>query len=199
MSTDDKKPDEPGEVVSLDAFRKKVVARAQKIRTGYAREGIDMGPLIDRAAWERVDGLVREAAADGAKVLCGGGRPEGLEVGHFYAPTVLDGVSEKMRIYREEIFGPVVSLIPFADEERVLRAANDTDAGLTAYVFSADIGRAERCARVLRFGEIQINGVKYGIDLPHGGIKQSGVGCDCSHLALYDYLAPKRVSRALAA
>lgn len=183
----------------LDSFRKKAVERAEKIRVGFAREGIDMGPLIDRAAWERVDGLVREAAADGAKILTGGGRPEGMDVGHFYAPTVLDGVGEKMRIYREEIFGPVVSLIPFSDEGRVLRAANDTETGLTAYVFTADIGKAERCARALRFGEIQINGVKYGIDLPHGGIKQSGVGCDCSHLALYDYLAPKRVSRALAA
>ena len=183
----------------LGAFREKVVERAQKIRTGFAREGIDMGPLIDRAAWERVDGLVQEAKACGAKVLCGGGRPKGLAVGHYYAPTVLDGVTEKMRIYREEIFGPVVSLISFKDEKRVLQAANDTEAGLTAYVFTRDIGKAERCARALRFGEIQINGVKYGIDLPHGGIKQSGLGCDCSHLALYDYLAPKRVTRALAA
>ena len=182
-----------------DSFRKKVVARAEKIRAGFAREGVDMGPLIDRAAWERVDGLVRDAVSDGARILFGGGRPRGMETGHYYAPTVLDGVSEKMRVYREEIFGPVVGLIEFSDEDAALRAANDTEAGLTAYVFTADIGRAERCARLLRFGEIQINGVKYGIDLPHGGIKQSGVGCDCSHLALHDYLVPKRVSRALAA
>ena len=183
----------------LDDFRRKAVERAQKIRVGFAREGIDMGPLIDRAAWERVDSLVQDAVAEGATLLHGGGRPDGASVGHYYAPTVLDGVTPAMRVYREEIFGPVVSLIPFTDEEQVLRAANDTEAGLTAYVFTADIDKAERCARALRFGEIQINGVKYGIDLPHGGIKQSGIGCDCSHLALYDYLVPKRVSRALAA
>lgn len=188
----------------LDAFRDKVVERAKKIRVGFApgkTGGVDMGPLIDRAAWERVDGLVQDAVAAGAKLLCGGGRPAELTTGHYYAPTVLDGVTEKMRIYREEIFGPVVSLIPFADDDEAgaLRMANDTDTGLTAYVFTADAGRAERRARALRFGEIQINGVKYGIDLPHVGVKQSGVGCDCSHLALRDYLVPKRVSRALAA
>ena len=183
----------------LDSFRKKTVERAEKIRVGFAREGVDMGPLIDRAAWERVDGLVRDAVSDGAKVLSGGGRPAGMETGHYFAPTVLDGVTSAMRIYREEIFGPVVSLIGFGDAEKVLADANDTDTGLTAYVFTSDLARAERCARALRFGEIQINGVKYGIDLPHGGVKQSGVGCDCSHLALRDYLAPKRISRALAA
>ena len=179
-------------------FREKVVARAEKKKPGVGR-GANMGPLIDRAAWERVDGLVRDAKKSGAKVLTGGGRPKGVKTGHFYAPTVVDGVTERMRIYREEIFGPVVGLINFSDEASVLRAANDTEAGLTAYVFTADIGKAERCARKLRFGEIQINGVKYAIDLPHGGVKQSGVGCDCSHLALRDYLAPKRITRALAA
>ena len=122
-----------------------------------------------------------------------------MTTGHYYAPTVLSGVTPKMRVYDEEIFGPVVGIAEFSDEEEALRDANDTDAGLTAYVFTADLEKAQRCARRLRFGEIQINGVKYGIDLPHGGIKQSGVGCDCSHLALHDYLAPKRVSRALAA
>lgn len=189
----------------MESFREKVVARAKKVRTGFTPEGasgagkFDMGPLIDRAAWERVDGLVRDAVADGAKMLVGGGRPAGLEAGHFYAPTVLDGVTSSMRIYREEIFGPVAGLTSFADADRVLRDANDTETGLTAYVFTSDLALAERCARRLRFGEVQINGVKYGIDLPHGGVKQSGMGCDCSHLALYDYLSPKRVSRALAA
>ena len=81
----------------------------------------------------------------------------------------------------------------------MLKDANDTDAGLTAYVFTRDIAKADRFAARLRFGEIQINGVKYGIDLPHGGIKQSGISCDCSHLALVDYLAPKRISRGLVA
>ncbi|WP_136659742.1 aldehyde dehydrogenase family protein [Nitratireductor sp. XY-223] len=181
-----------------DAFAQKVVERARAVAVGFDRNApVDMGPLIDAAAFQRVDGLVRDAVAGGAQVLAGGGRAPGHDRGHFYAPTVLKGVTSPMRIYSEEIFGPVVSLIEFNDEKSVLDAANDTDAGLTDYVFTRDIEKAERCAARLRFGEVQINGIKYAIDLPHIGIKQSGIGCDCSHLALHDYLAPKRISRAL--
>ncbi|MCV0424960.1 MAG: aldehyde dehydrogenase family protein [Roseibium sp.] len=179
-------------------FSEKVSARAQAVKVGFDRHAdIEMGPLIDAAARTRVDGLVRDAIEKGAKLLTGGSNGIGNGAGTFYPPTVLTGVSPAMRIYQEEIFGPVVGIVEFSEEEDVLRAANDTDAGLTAYVFTRDIERAERCAGQLRFGEIQINGIKYGIDLPHVGIKQSGVGCDCSHLALHDYLAPKRISRAL--
>lgn len=157
-----------------------------------------MGPLIDGVAWKRVDALASSAIDQGAKLLFGGGRPVGFNTGHYHSPTVLDGVDSDIRIYREEIFGPVVSLIEFDDEEEVLKAANDTEAGLTAYAFIRDLEKVQRCVRRLRFGEVQVNGIKYAIDLPHGGIKQSGIGCDCSHLALHDYLAPKRISQALA-
>ena len=113
-------------------------------------------------------------------------------------PTVIDGVKAPMKLAAEEVFGPVVSLMdPFSEEAEVLKAANDTDAGLTAYIFTKDSERATRCAAGLRFGEVQINGVKYAINLPHVGIKQSGIGVDCSHLALDEYLVTKRVSRAL--
>lgn len=183
-----------------EEFRDLVVERAKAVRVGFGRDGeFDMGPLIDGAAWKRVNGLVESAAKAGATLLTGGGRPPVSERGHFFAPTVLEGVDSSMDVCGEEIFGPVVSLISFADEDGVLEEANRTDAGLTAYVFTKDVGKAERCAARLRFGEVQINGIKYGIDLPHGGIKQSGIGCDCSHLALNDYLAPKRISRSLAA
>jgi succinate-semialdehyde dehydrogenase/glutarate-semialdehyde dehydrogenase len=182
------------------AFTQKLVERANSTKVGWELRGdVDMGPLIDAKAWERVDGLVKDAIADGANLRAGGGRPEGLDTGNYYAPTVIDGVTPAMRIYQEEIFGPVVSIIEFTDEEAVLKAANDTTAGLTSYVFTQDLAKADRLAARLRFGEVQINGVKYDIDLPHGGIKQSGISCDCSHLALEDYFAPKRISRALVA
>ena len=184
-----------------EALRDRLEARAKATRTGHDPDDpqsgdFDMGPLIDGAALARVDALVQEAVADGAELVAGGEQTKGWPGGCFYDPTVLDNVTPSMRVYREEVFGPVISLTPFDDREAVLTHANDTDAGLTAYVFTSDAGLAEQCAAALEFGEIQINGVKYGIDLPHGGIKQSGIGHDCSHLALHDYLAVKRISRA---
>lgn len=181
-----------------DAFREKVLARASAVNVGFDREGaVDMGPVIDGGSWERIDGLVQDAVQKGAKLLLGGGRPSGQASGSFYAPTVLDGVNNSMRIYREEIFGPVISLLTFTEESEVMAQANDTDAGLSSFIFTADLEKAERCATALQFGEVQINGIKYAIDLPHCGLKQSGIGVDCSHLALDDYLAPKRVTRAI--
>lgn len=180
------------------AFEEKMVARAKAVRVGWSRDSeVDMGPLIDARAWSRVDKLVKESVNAGASLLTGGGRPNAMEVGHFYAPTVLRDVSPEMRIYREEIFGPVVSLMSFTSLEDVLEKANDTTSGLTAYVFTKDLEKAQHCAALLNFGEIQINGIRYDIDLPHGGFGQSGIGHDCSALALNDYLNVKRISRAL--
>ena len=179
-------------------FEEKVVDRANAVKVGFDKSGdIDMGPLIDGGAWKRVHSLVNEAVDHGARLLAGGGRPHGIERGHYYAPTVLADVAPSMALYKEEIFGPVVSLSTFENEEDAIDAANATDAGLASFVFTSDADRADRCALALRFGEVQINGVKYDISLPHCGIKQSGVGVDCSHLALDDYLVPKRVTRAL--
>ena len=179
-------------------FEAKVVERATAVRVGWDRHAeFDMGPLIDGRAWKRVDKLVKDAVEAGATLLTGGGRPDGLKKGNFYEPTVLRGVTEHMRIYREEIFGPVVSLLTFTDLDDVLKQANDTDTGLTAYVFTPDLAKAQHCAESLQFGEIQINGIRYDIDLPHGGFGQSGIGHDCSPLALNDYLNIKRISRAL--
>ncbi len=182
----------------VEELTSKIVERTSAVKVGYDRnDDIDMGPLMDAASWARVDREVQGAVQSGAELLLGGKRPDALPSGYFYAPTVLANVTPDMSVVKNEIFGPVVSIMTFEDEAQALDLANDTDAGLTAYIFTSDEARASRLARELRFGEIQVNGVKYAINLPHGGIKQSGIGVDCSHLALDDYLSYKRISRAL--
>ncbi|MFA3918473.1 NAD-dependent succinate-semialdehyde dehydrogenase [Ruegeria hyattellae] len=182
-----------------DEFTQKVVARAKSAKVGFDKTAdITTGPLIDDRAWTRIKGLIDDAIADGANLLAGGDRPPHLNKGHYITPTVLDNVTETMGVYRQETFGPIVSLIPFADETRLIEMANDCEqGGLTAYLFTRNLSRAEHYAAHLHYGEIQINGVKYDIDLPHGGIGQSGIGHDCSNLALHEYLVQKRITRAL--
>ncbi|MEM6658635.1 MAG: NAD-dependent succinate-semialdehyde dehydrogenase [Pseudomonadota bacterium] len=182
-----------------DAFTKKVLKRAAAAKVGFDKDtDITTGPVIDGRAWTRLKGLVDDAVSEGATLLAGGDRPAGLNAGHYLAPTVLTDVTETMEVYRQETFGPIISLIPFEDESDLLRMANDCEeGGLTAYIFTRNLARAEQYAAHLCYGEIQINGVKYDIDLPHGGIGQSGIGHDCSALALHDYLVQKRITRAL--
>lgn len=182
-----------------EAFAAKVVARAVATKVGFDKtDDIVTGPVIDGRAWRRIKGLVDDAVAKGARLLTGGDRPAAQQKGHFFAPTVLTDVTDDMQIFRSEIFGPVVSLIPFTDHETLLARANAGDeGGLNSYIFTRDLARAERFAAGLDVGEVQINGVKYDIDLPHGGVGQSGIGHDCSPLALHEYFSLKRISRAL--
>jgi succinate-semialdehyde dehydrogenase/glutarate-semialdehyde dehydrogenase len=183
----------------FDDFARKIVERAQRVQLGHGRESpATMGPLISARARDRIASWVAEAVGQGAKVLHGGGRPAALAKGYFYEPTVLRDVTARMQVCCGEVFGPVVSLMPFKDEADALAQANATDAGLSSFLFTRDHARALRVADALEFGEVMINGVKYGIDLPHGGIKQSGLGHDCSHLALHDYLVVKRITTARA-
>ena len=193
----------PNRIFVADAvredFTQKIVDRATVAKVGFDKTSdITTGPVIDARAWTRLKGLVDDAVSDGATLLEGGDRPAGLDAGHYFAPTVLTDVSETMEVYRQETFGPIVSIVSFETEDNLLHMANDCEeGGLTAYIFTRDLARAEHYAILLRYGEIQINGVKYDIDLPHGGIGQSGIGHDCSALALHDYLVQKRITRAL--
>lgn len=185
----------------LDAFAERAVTRANNATTGWDKtRDITTGPVIDGRAWTRLKGLIDGAVESGARVLAGGDRPPGQPTGHFIAPTVLMDVGEDTALYQHEHFGPIVSIVPFDDTTDLSHMANaPDDGGLTAYVFTTDPAKAERWAADLRYGEIQINGIRYDIDLPHGGIGQSGIGHDCSRLALDDYLVLKRITQADAA
>lgn len=178
-----------------EKFLAAYVKRAQALKLGFGKEEKpDMGPVVTRFDRDRMFELVENAVSKGAKLETGGKIPEGKEMGNWIEPTVLSGVTRDMRVFREEIFGPVAPLISFETDDEVLELANDTEYGLASYIFTNNHRRVERFTEELEFGEVQVNGVKYSIYLPHGGIKNSGIGHDCSHLALEDYLVKKRVT-----
>ncbi len=181
-----------------DKFLKAFVKRSQELKLGFGKEDRpDMGPLVTGYNRDRMFTLVKESVASGAKLESGGKIPEGMEKGNWMEPTVLSGVTQDMEIAKDEIFGPVASLMKFSSDDEVLELANSTEYGLASYIFTNDHKRIERFTEELEFGEVQVNGVKYAIYLPHGGIKNSGIGHDCSHLALEDYLVKKRITVAL--
>ncbi len=184
-----------------DKFIKAYVKRASELKLGFGvKENSDvfMGPVVSRKVRDRMFDLIQDAVLKGAKVEYGGGIPEGFpENGNWIQPTIVSEVTSEMRMFSEEIFGPVAGVMSFDSDTDVLDRANNTEFGLASYIFTNNHKRIERFTEELDFGEIQINGVKYAIYLPHGGIKNSGIGHDCSHLALDDYLVKKRISTAL--
>ena len=175
----------------------KVTATAKGI---FKRISID-DSLIKQDEKEILEDLIVAAINDakekGGVLLVGGEIPKGMEDGNWMMPTVISAMTTEMRLFREETFGPIAPFMSFETDEEVLRLANDTEFGLASYIFTNNSDRIHRFSEQLAFGEVQVNGVKYAIYLPHGGIKNSGIGHDCSHLALEDYLVKKRVSVAL--
>ena len=149
-------------------------------------------PLITRNDRDRMFDLIDDAISKGATIEYGGKIPKGLENGNWIQPTVISGMTTDMRLFTEETFGPIAPIMSFDSDDEVLEMANDTEYGLASYIFTNNHQRIQRFTEDLQFGEIQINGVKYSIYLPHGGIKNSGLGHDCSHLALNDYLIKKK-------
>ena len=171
-------------------------ATAESTSTGMSAEpGRHIGPLVSQAQWDKVQGLIEKGMAEGARLVAGGpGRPEGVNRGYFVRPTVFADVSNDMTIAREEIFGPVLSIIPFEDEEDAVRIANDTEYGLTNYVQSQDGAKRNRMARRLRSGMVEMNGQSRGAGAPFGGMKKSGNGREGGVWGLMDFLEVKAVS-----
>src|SRR5579885_747961 len=177
-----------------ERFAERLAERMGALRVGRGTEdGVEVGPLIDEAQREKVDGLVQDAVGCGARVLVGGSARAGP--GYFYEPTVLADVPDGSMLLREEIFGPVAPVTAFADEDEAIAAANDTEYGLVAYVYTRDLDRALRVAERLETGMVGLNqGMVSNPAAPFGGIKQSGFGREGGVEGIDEYLETKYVA-----
>ncbi|WP_298626424.1 aldehyde dehydrogenase family protein [uncultured Zoogloea sp.] len=153
-----------------------------------------LGPVANGAQFARVQQMIESGIAEGAKLIAGGpGRPEGIARGYFVRPTIFSRVTPAMTIAREEIFGPVLSIIAYQDEDDAVRIANDTPYGLSGYVSSSDLARARRVARRLRTGNVHLNGAPVDTTAPFGGYKQSGLGREWGAWGIEEYLETKAI------
>lgn len=157
-------------------------------------EGTTMGPVVSEVQFNKIQGLIQAGIDEGATLVTGGtGRPAGIDKGYFIQPTVFSGVNNEMTVAAEEIFGPVLVMIPYDTEEEAIRVANDTPYGLAGYVQSGDIAHARDVASQIRAGNVHINGADGGFDVPFGGFKQSGNGREWGQHGFTDYLEIKAV------
>lgn len=168
---------------------------AQQVKVGNPEdENTNVGPMVSEKQYERVQSYIKIGVEEGAELLIGGmGKPEGLENGNFAKATIFTNVKNDMRIAQEEIFGPVLSIIPYKDEEEAITIANDTTYGLAAYVSSSDENRALNVASQIEAGRVCVNGFKHDPLAPFGGFKQSGIGREFGVYGLEEYLEPKSV------
>ncbi|MEP5153993.1 aldehyde dehydrogenase family protein [Planktotalea sp.] len=170
------------------------VAVDQKVASAH-ESGAHIGPLISEVHWNKVQGMIQMGIDEGARLIAGGtGRPEGLPKGYFVKPTVFADVDNAMQIAQQEVFGPVLVLIPFDTEDEAVGIANDTPYGLGNYIQTQDSARALRIARQLNSGMVSINGEYLGIESPFGGVKQSGNGREGSTWGLEEYLEVKAIA-----
>jgi succinate-semialdehyde dehydrogenase/glutarate-semialdehyde dehydrogenase len=179
-----------------EAFAQKLAAAVAGLKVGDGtEEGVTQGPLIDGAGLAKVEELLADALAKGARVVCGGKRH--ARGGTFFEPTVIAGATPAMRLAREEIFGPVAPIFSFKEEAEAVRMANDTEFGLAAYFYSRDIARAWRVAEALDYGMVGVNSGMISNEVaPFGGIKQSGLGREGSRHGIEEYLEMKYVAMA---
>jgi len=169
---------------------------ADSVTVGPASaEGRHIGPVVNQVQWNKIQDLIQKGLDEGAKLVAGGtGRPEGFNKGFYVRPTVFADVNNQMTIAREEIFGPVLSIIPFETEEEALEIANDTPYGLTNYVQTQNGARLNRMARKLRSGMVEMNGASRAAGSPFGGMKQSGNGREGGIWGILDFLEIKAVA-----
>ncbi len=159
-----------------------------------SKEGNHIGPVVSDQQFKKVQILIQKGLDEGAKLIAGGtGKPEGFQKGYYVKPTVFADVNNKMEIARTEIFGPVLSIIPFENEEEAIEIANDSDYGLANYIQTQDKEKANRVARKLRSGMVDINGAGLAVDSPFGGFKHSGIGREAGKEGLLEFLEVKSV------
>jgi aldehyde dehydrogenase (NAD+) len=160
-----------------------------------ANQGRHIGPVVSEAQWNKIQGLIAKGEEEGARLIAGGqGRPDGFESGYYVKPTVFADVTPDMTIANEEIFGPVLSMMPFDTEDEAVQIANDTPYGLTNYVQTTDNQKARRIARQLRSGMVQMNGLSQGANAPFGGYGQSGNGREGGEWGIEEFCEVKSVS-----
>jgi len=154
----------------------------------------DIGPVVSEAQYNKIQGLIESGIAEGATLAAGGpGKPEGLDKGFYVRPTVFRDVNNRMTIAREEIFGPVLCIIPYRDVDEAVAIANDSPYGLSGYVWGGSVEEAMQVARRLRTGMVHLNGAPTDVQAPFGGYKQSGNGREWGPLGLEDFLEIKAV------
>jgi aldehyde dehydrogenase (NAD+) len=176
-----------------------VEAIAQRITAGVvvgdpAAETTTVGPLVSKTQFDRVERYIEKGIAEGAKLVSGGaGRPDGLSKGYYVKPTIFSNVRNDMTIAREEIFGPVLCILPYENEEQAIEIANDTPYGLAAYVWSQDNAHARRVGSRIRAGQVALNGASGDMQTPFGGFKMSGNGREYGEFGLRDFLEVKAV------
>ncbi|RME18357.1 MAG: aldehyde dehydrogenase family protein [Alphaproteobacteria bacterium] len=178
-----------------DAAVEEAARVAESVKVGDPHEeGRHIGPVVNKAQWDKIQGLIQKGIEEGARLVAGGpGLPEGFNRGYYVKPTVFADVNNQMTIAREEIFGPVLSIIPFETEEEAIEIANDTPYGLTNYVQTQDGARANRVALKLRSGMVEINGKSRSFGAPFGGMKQSGNGREGGVFGIEDFLEIKSI------
>ncbi|MEH7403241.1 NAD-dependent succinate-semialdehyde dehydrogenase [Gottfriedia acidiceleris] len=167
----------------------------EKLKVGNGlEEGIDVGPLIDDAALEKVKTLVEDATNNGGKIVYSGNKPS-EENGYYYAPTILTGITDEMACMKEEIFGPLAPITTFKTEEEVIERANNSNYGLAAYVYTENLSRSFRVTEALEYGIIGLNdGTPSAVQVPFGGYKESGLGREGGHFGIEEFLEVKYIS-----